>query len=79
MATTPDEASWMATVRDAGRAFAAGEGVVNGKGVAVCEDFLIARFPSPEAATIAANTMMALARLHWLDERAHGPRAIRLK
>jgi hypothetical protein len=48
---------------------------VSGAGVAVCVGkegaaLLIAHYPSSAAAGEAANAMMALARLWWLNERA---------
>ena len=69
---TPDEA-WIDVVRDCGRVFAAGEGVVSGAGVAVRAGsdgaaVLIASFPSTAAAGGAANRMMALARLYFMEE-----------
>jgi len=50
-----------------------GRGVVSGAGVAVCAGsdgaaVLIASFPSTPAAGEAANRMMALARLYFMDE-----------
>jgi hypothetical protein len=37
LTTTPDKVRWIDTVRDCGRAFAAGEGVLSGEGVYVCD------------------------------------------
>ena len=37
LTTTPDKVRWIDTVRDCGRAFAAGAGVVSGEGVYVCD------------------------------------------
>ena len=74
LTTTPDKVRWIDTVRDCGRAFAAGAGVVSGEGVYVCDAkdaaVLMVGNPSPPAAVAAANNMMALARMYTLDARS---------
>ena len=75
LTTTPDKVPWIDTVRDCGRAFAAGEGVVSDEGVYVCDAkdgaaVRVVGYPSPPAAVAAANNMMALARMYTLDARS---------
>jgi len=63
------------TVRDCGRAFAAGDGVTSGKGVAACGApgggvALVIRFPSRADAGAAAEAMIGLARMYQMDAAA---------
>ena len=74
LTTTPDKVRWIDTVRDCGRAFAAGEGVVSGEGVYVCDartarPSLMVGYPSPPAAVAAANKHEG-ARPHVYARRA---------
>jgi hypothetical protein len=66
---------WIDTLRSAGQAFAGGKDVVDGAGVHIADGrdgaaMLLVAYSSRAAAVEAANAMMGLARLYWLDEQA---------